>query len=250
MDAGSWSGKGFQIPERSGNTEPLFLCPSAPEFLGWGGPVHSDATDRGNDGGGAGPRGASTGRESCAVRDDHPAGTAGSLDLAAAGGRNFSWDLRCIGPAPRGHRTVRRDVVCGVAEYPRVGAAHGAWRGRIQSIAAGNVAWAGVDCRRRLAGRRRGTRINAIAWKPPVPGESTRPAGLRVRIRGDDHRLPRGVFLARLACHAYRSSPRVAGLILCNPLSGSSPGDMLGDDPCDREPRVGLRLADRRGALK
>src|SRR5882762_4616656 len=136
MDAGSWCGKGFQIPERSGSTEPFFLCASAPEFLGWGGLVYSDATDRGNDGGGAGPRGTRTGRESCAVRDDYPAGAGGSFDIAAAGGRDFSWDLRCISSAARCHRTVWRDVVCCVAEYPRVGAAHGSWRRRIQSIAA------------------------------------------------------------------------------------------------------------------
>src|SRR6267143_1405203 len=221
MDAGSWCGKGFQIPERSGSTEPFFLCASAPEFLGWGGLVYSDATVRGNDGGGAGPRGARAGRESCAVRDDYAAGTIGSLDIAAASGGNFSWDLRCIGAAARGHRTVWRDVICGVAEYPRVGAAHGAWRGRIQSLAAGDVAWPGIDRRRRLAGRRGGTGINEIAWKPPVQGESTRPAGLRVRIRGDDYCLPGSVSLARLARNPNRSSPRVAGLILYNPLSGS-----------------------------
>src|SRR6267143_3871496 len=221
MDAGSWCGKGFQIPERSGSTEPFFLCASAPEFLGWGGLVYSDATDRGNDGGGAGPRGARAGRESCAVRDDYAAGTIGSLDIAAASGGNFSSDLRCIGAAARGHRTVWRDVICGVAEYPRVGAAHGAWRGRIQSLAAGDVAWPGIDRRRRLAGRRGGTGINEIAWKPPVQGESTRPAGLRVRIRGDDYCLPGSVSLARLARNPNRSSPRVAGLILYNPLSGS-----------------------------
>src|SRR5216684_3882722 len=165
MDAGSWCRKGFQIPERSGNTPTFFLCASAPEFLGWGRLVYSDATELENDGGGAGPRGARTRRESCAVRDDYPAGAGGPLDIAAAGGRDFSWDLRCIGPAARCHRTVWRDVVCGVAEYARVGAAHGAWRGRIQSIAVGNVAWPGVDRRRGLAGLGGSTRINAIAWK-------------------------------------------------------------------------------------
>src|SRR5207245_2175891 len=103
---------------------------------------------------------------------------------------------------------------------PRVGAAHGAWCGRIQSIAAGNVAWPGIDRRRRVAGRRSVTRINAIAWKPLVQGESARSDGLRVRIRGDDHRFPGSVFLTRLACHADRSSPRVAGLTICNPLLG------------------------------
>src|SRR6266478_5744375 len=220
MDAGSRCGKGFQIRERSGNTQTFFLCAATPEFLCWGGLVYSDAPERPNDGGGAGPPGARTGRESCAVRNDHSAGTARSLDIAAAGGGNFSWDLGCVGAAARSHRTVWRDVVCGVAEYPRVGAAHGAWRGRIQSIAAGNVAWPGVDRRRRLAGRRSVTRINQTAWKPPVQSESPRPAGLRLRIRGDDHRFPGSVFLARLACHADRSSPRVAGLTICNPLLG------------------------------
>src|SRR6266850_1256652 len=145
MDAGSRCGKGFQIRERSGNTQTFFLCAATPEFLCWGGLVYSDAPERPNDGGGAGPPGARTGRESCAVRNDHSAGTARSLDIAAAGGGNFSWDLGCVGAAARSHRTVWRDVVCGVAEYPRVGAAHGAWCGRIQSIAAGNVAWPGID---------------------------------------------------------------------------------------------------------
>src|SRR6266850_3225772 len=168
MDAGSRCCKGFQIRERSGNTQAFFLCAATPEFLCWGGLVYSDAAARGNDGRGAGPRGARTRRESRAVRDDHPAGTAQSLDIAAAGGGNFSWDLGCVSAAARSHRTVWRDVVCGVAEYPRVGAAHGAWRGRIQSIAAGNVAWPGIDRRRRLAGRRSVTRINEIAWKPPI----------------------------------------------------------------------------------
>src|SRR6266850_4708198 len=220
MDAGSRCGQGFQIRECSGRTETFFLCASAPEFFGWGGLVYSDASDRENDGGGAGPRRARTRRESCAVRDDYPGGTARSLDIAAAGGGNFSWDLRCIGAAARGHRTVWRDVLCGVAEHPRAGAAHGSWRGRIPSIAAGDVAWPGVDRRRRLAGRRGVTRINQTAWKPPVQSESPRPAGLRLRIRGDDHRLPGSVFLAGLACHAHRSSPRIAGLTICNPLLG------------------------------
>src|SRR6266852_4003504 len=213
MDAGSRCGKGFQIRERSGNTQTFFLCGSAPDFLGWRGLVYSDAPERPNDGGGAGPPGARTRRESCAVRDDHPAGTGGSLDIAAAGGGNFSWDLGCVGAAARGYRTVWRDVVCGVAECPRVGAAHGAWRGRIQPVATGDVAWPGVDRRRRLAGRRSVTRINEIAWKPLVQGEPTRPASLRVRIRGDDHRFPGSMFLARLARNPNRSSPRVAGLI-------------------------------------
>src|SRR6266849_2780751 len=186
MDAGDRCSKRFQVRERSGDTETLFLCASAPKFHGWGGLVYPNATQPGDHGGGA----------------------------------NSSWDPRWIGAATRHHRTLWRDVVCSVAEYPRVGAAHGAWCGRIQSIAAGDVAWPGIDGRRRLAGRRGVTRINPIAWKPLVQGESTRPGSLRVRIRGDDHRFPGSMFLARLACHADRSSPRVAGLILCNLLIG------------------------------
>jgi len=52
--------------------------------------------------------------------------------------------------------------------------------------------------------------LTRLLGKPPVQSESPRPAGLRLRIRGDDHRLPGSVFLAGLACHAHRSSPRIA----------------------------------------
>src|SRR6266850_5718451 len=218
MDAGSRCGQGFQIRECSGRTETFFLCASAPEFFGWGGLVYSDASDRENDGGGAGPRRARTRRESCAVRDDYPGGTARSLDIAAAGGGNFSWDLRCIGAAARYHRTLWRDVLCGVAEYPRVGAAHGAWRGRIQSLAPGHIARLGVNGRRSVAGRRGGIGIDTIAWEPPIQGKPIRPTGIRVGIGGDDDGRIGSMFLARLARYADRSGPRVAGLTIYNPL--------------------------------
>jgi len=101
--------------------KPFFYVPRRQKFFGRGRFVYSDATDPETNGRGASPRGACMDANLCAVRDDHPAGTGGSLDLAAAGSRNLVWDLRCIGAAARGHRTVWRDVVCGVAEYPRVG---------------------------------------------------------------------------------------------------------------------------------
>ena len=137
--------------------------------------------------------------ESCALRGDHAARASGSLDVAAAGGRNSSWGLRWIGAATGHHRTLWRDVVCGVAEHARAGAAHGAWRGRIQSVAAGDVARLGVDGRRRVARRRGGIGIDATAWEPPIQGKPTRPAGVRVGIGGDDDRRTGSMFLARLA---------------------------------------------------
>src|SRR6266403_3753487 len=237
MDAGSRCGKGFQIRERSGNTQTFFLCAATPEFLCWGGLVYSDAAARGNDGGGAGPPGARTGRESCPLRGDHPAGTARSLDIASAGGGNFSWDLGCVSAAARSHRTVWRDVVCGVAEYPRVGAAHGAWRGRIQSLAPGYIARLGVNGRRSVARRRGGIGVDAMAWEPPIQGKPVRPTGIRVRPRGNDDGRTGSVFLARLARNPNRSSPGVARLILYKPLPR-----------CWRKIRLAMRLETRLAA--
>jgi macrolide transport system ATP-binding/permease protein len=54
-------------------------------------------------------------------------------------------------------------VVCGVAEHTRVGTAHGAWRRSIQSVAAGIVAWLGVNGGRHDSWRCRGIRIDAAA---------------------------------------------------------------------------------------
>ena len=58
MDAGGRGGEGFQVPERSGDAETIFLRTSAPEFRERTGLEHPDAAEsRGNDGG-ADPRGA------------------------------------------------------------------------------------------------------------------------------------------------------------------------------------------------
>src|SRR5260370_986251 len=148
MDAGGRCSERFQVSEYSRGTESVFLCATTPEFLSPGGLEYPNPVDPGDNGGSAGPRGARSRRQSCAVRGDHSAGTGRSLDIAAAGGGNFGRDLGWFGAAARCHRTVWRDVVRGVAEHPRTGAAHGAWRRRLQSVAAGDVAWLGVDGRR------------------------------------------------------------------------------------------------------
>src|SRR6266568_6145928 len=118
MDAGGGCGKRFQVPERSGDTETLFLCVSAPEFLNWGGLAYPNTAEPGDDRHGAGARGARAGRESCPLRGDYATGTVGSLDIAANGGRNTGRRLRRVGAAARCHRTVWRDVLCGIAEHP------------------------------------------------------------------------------------------------------------------------------------
>src|SRR6202049_3212863 len=163
MDASGRSGQGFQVRERSGNAEALFLCAAAPELRTWSGLVYQDAAEPADYGHRPDARSARAGPGLGALRGDHAARAAGSLDIAAARGRNFGWRLRCIGAVTLRHRPLRRDVLCGVAEHPRAGAAHGAWRGRIQSIAAGSVAWFGVDWGRPCAGCHRRTGIDAIA---------------------------------------------------------------------------------------
>src|SRR5713226_3074471 len=111
MDAGGRRGERFQVPECSGGAEAFFLCATAPEFCTRGGLAYANPAEPGDDGDGAGARGARTGRKSCPLRGDHPAGTSGSLDLAAAGGGNFGWDPGRTGAATRRYRTVWRDVV-------------------------------------------------------------------------------------------------------------------------------------------
>src|SRR5947209_3926500 len=184
----------------------------------WGGLVYPNAAKAGDDRHGAGARGARAGRESCPLRGDYATGTGGSLDIAAARGRNFSWGLRWIGAAARCHRTLCRDVVCCVAEHTRTGAAHGAWRRHIQSVAPGDVAWLDADGRRRVAWRRGGAGIDTSTRQPFVQSEPARPASLRLGIGRHDRRLARSLFLARLARDADRSSPGVAGLIPCIPI--------------------------------
>src|SRR5712692_1809164 len=180
MDASGWYGKRFQVRERSGGTETLFLCAPAPEFFTRGGLVYPNPAEPGNHGDVAGARGARTGRESCPVRSDRSAGTGGSLHIAAAGGGNISWGFRWTGAAARCHRTVWRDVVCGVTERARTGAAHGAWRRRIQSASAGTVAWLGVNRGRCGPWCGRSTWVDAAAWEPPLQGESARSSGVRL----------------------------------------------------------------------
>src|SRR6202158_1617734 len=141
MDARGRCGERFQIPERPGGPETLFLCAAASEFLARGGFVYPTPAELGDDGDGTGARGAFARRESGPLRGDHAAGTSRSLDIAAAGGGDSGRDLGWFGAAARCHRTVWRDVLCGVAEHTRAGAAHGAWRRRLQSVAAGEGAW-------------------------------------------------------------------------------------------------------------
>src|SRR5260370_31358658 len=168
MDAGGWCGKRFQVPEHPRGTATVSLCAITPEFLSPGGLEYPNPVEPGDNGGSAGPRGAHARRQSCAVRGDHPAGTGRSLDIAAAGGGNLGRDLVWFGAAARCHPTVWRDVLCGVAEHTRAGAAHGAWRRRLQSVAAGDVAWLGADGRRCGPLRDGGAWIYAGALEPPL----------------------------------------------------------------------------------
>src|SRR4029077_8412521 len=215
MDAGGWRGKRFQIPKRSGDTETFFLCAFAPEFLTRGGFVYPNPAKPGNDGDGAGARSACARWQSCPLRGDHAAGTGRSFDFATNGCRNVGWDLRRFGAAPRCHRTLRRYVLRGVAKYARTGLAHGAWRGHVQSVAAGTVAWLGLDPRRCRLGCGRGTGIDAVAWKSPLRGEPPRSARVRLRIRGHDHRCPGSLFSARVARLSHGPGPCTARLIPC-----------------------------------
>src|SRR5712692_9962708 len=185
MDAGGGCGKRFQVPERSGDTETLFLCASAPEFHSRGGLVYPNAAEPGDHGDDAGARSARAGPGPGALRGDHAAGAGGPLDIAAVGGRNSGWRFSRVGAAARCHRTLWRDV-----------------------------AWLDVDSRRRVARRRRSTRFDALTWEPPVQGKPARPAGLRVGTRGDDDRLAGSVFFACTERGADRSCPGVARLIL------------------------------------
>src|ERR1700674_386775 len=215
MDAGSRCSKRFQVPERSGDAEALFLCAFAPEFLTRGGFVYPNTPEPGDDGHGADARGARAGRQSCPLRSDLAAGTVGSFDVAAVGGRNFSQRFRWVGSAPRYYRTIWRYVLRSVAKHARAGAAHGAWRRRIQSLASSNVTWLGVDSWRCGPWRGGGAWIDAATREPPIQGEPSRPACVRLRLRGHDHRRVSSVFLTCMARHTNRSSPRAARLIPC-----------------------------------
>src|SRR5258707_9122483 len=188
MDASGRCGERLQVPERPGGTETLFLCAAASEFLARGGFVYPNPAEPGDDGDGTGARGACARRESGPLRGDHAAGTSRSLDIAAAGSGNSGRDLGWFGAAARCHRTVWRDVLCSVAEHTRAGAAHGAWRRRLQSVAAGDVAWLGVDGSRCGPWRHGGAWVDAAAWEPLVQNEPPRSPRVRVRVRGDGHR--------------------------------------------------------------
>src|SRR5258708_14834297 len=178
MDAGGWCGKRFQIRERSGGAESLFLRASAPEFLARGRFVYPSPAERGDDGDGAGARGPHAGSGPGALRGDHAARASGSLDVAADGGRNASWCSRRIGAAPRYYRTLWRDVLCGVAEHARVGAAHGAWSERIQSLAPGHIARLGVNGRGGVVWRRGGVGVAPNGVGEPFYRETTPPPAL------------------------------------------------------------------------
>src|SRR5260370_39913511 len=114
MDAGGRCSERFQVSEYSRGTESVFLCATTPEFLSPGGLEYPNPAEPGDIGGSAGPRGARARRQSCALRGGHSAGTARSLAIAAAGGRNFGRDLGWFGRAARRHLTVWREVVRGV----------------------------------------------------------------------------------------------------------------------------------------
>ena len=70
--------------------------------------------------------------------------------------------VRRIGAGAGRHRTVRRDVVHGVAEHAGTGAADGAGRRRIGSVAAGDVARPRVDGGRHCAGRGRRAELTRL----------------------------------------------------------------------------------------
>src|SRR2546427_332395 len=86
-----------------------------------------------------------------------------------------------------------------------------------------NAATAGGD-RPGAGGREGRAGIDSSTRHPFVQGEPARPASLRLGIGRHDRRLARSLFLARLARDADRSSPGVAGLILCIQIFASPAG--------------------------
>ena len=141
------------------------------------------------------------------------AGTSGPDHRGAAGGRDDARRVWRIGGGAGRHRTIRRDVVHGVAENAGTGVADGAGRGRIESDAAGDVARPGVDGRRRGAGPGGGAWNDAADGKPAVSGEPSRSTGVRVGVGGDDDRVASGVFPAGVARDADGSGAGVARLM-------------------------------------
>src|SRR5260370_37772342 len=93
MDASGRCGEGFQVRERSGGAEVLFLCASAPEFCTRGGLAHPNRAQPRDDGGRVVPRGTRARPGPGALRSDHATGAVGSLHLSATGGRNFGRGL-------------------------------------------------------------------------------------------------------------------------------------------------------------
>src|SRR5258708_40075802 len=95
MDASGRCGERFQVPERPGGTETLFLCAAASEFLARGGFVYPNPAEPGDDGDGTCARGAWARREAGPLRGGHSAGTSRSLGITAAGGgdlrRGIGW---------------------------------------------------------------------------------------------------------------------------------------------------------------
>src|SRR2546429_6972992 len=86
-----------------------------------------------------------------ALRGDHHAGAARSLDVGANGGRHAGRDSRCAGARPGGHRLVRRDVVRRLAEPARARPAPGPRPWRVELATPRAVARLGAPLRRRDA---------------------------------------------------------------------------------------------------
>ena len=76
------------------------------------------------------------------------------------------------------------------------GSENGAGREFAGFFAAGNDAWLSANGRRRRVGRRGGGGINARDRGSSLQGEPTRPAYIRVGVRGDGERVARSLFPA------------------------------------------------------
>src|SRR6266481_5196881 len=116
MDDGGGRRENVEVPEFDGDAEAVFLRADPPEFPG-AGPEYPNIAAAGNDDEGIGPGSTSARREPSAGRVDHDAGTGGPDDGRAADRSRYARRVWRIGVGARGNRTLRRDVVRGVAKH-------------------------------------------------------------------------------------------------------------------------------------
>src|SRR5215472_10172200 len=203
-------GEGFEVPEHAGTADAIFLRAAATEFLDHGGAANSNEASSRRDRGRAGAQDPRTGRQSGALRSDHPARASGEVDFGAAGGGHIAGGTGEPGAGSGGDRVVCGDVVHGIAEHAGDGVTHGARGKDVGCAEAGDVAGPGTGNGWRSDRIRRGTGIDTAPGKSIVSCEPARSRGVWGSVCSDGSRGRGGMHSAGLAGYSDGSDEGVA----------------------------------------